>query len=144
MAHFSACDGINSNINGNILTYDESEDAYYIQHGADAAPKKLGNAGDYIKITGISFKHTFSEGGGDGGTTGSTYIALDLTPFSKIEIGSVSNYTVKIDGKNVSAGTEDISDKSSLTIQSSVNHYTYVNNSSASWSGSISFIKLYF
>ena len=34
---------LNDNINGNILTYNESEDAYYIQHGADAVPKKLGN-----------------------------------------------------------------------------------------------------
>lgn len=36
---------LNDNINGNILTYNESEDAYYIQHGADAVPKKLGNKG---------------------------------------------------------------------------------------------------
>ncbi|MBD5456215.1 MAG: hypothetical protein HDR23_07050 [Lachnospiraceae bacterium] len=36
---------LNNNLNGNILTYNESEDAYYIQHGADAVPKKLGNAG---------------------------------------------------------------------------------------------------
>lgn len=34
---------LNDNINGNILTYNESEDAYYIQHGADAVPKKLGS-----------------------------------------------------------------------------------------------------
>ena len=36
---------LNDNINGNILTYNESEDAYYIQHGADAVPKKLGSKG---------------------------------------------------------------------------------------------------
>ena len=34
---------LNDNINGNILTYNESEDAYYIQHGADSVPKKLGS-----------------------------------------------------------------------------------------------------
>ena len=32
-------------LGGNSLTYNESEDAYYIQHGADAVPKKLGNDG---------------------------------------------------------------------------------------------------
>ena len=30
---------------GNSLIYNESEDAYYIQHGADAVPKKLGSKG---------------------------------------------------------------------------------------------------
>lgn len=34
---------LNDKLNGNILTYNESEDAYYIQYGADAVPKKLGN-----------------------------------------------------------------------------------------------------
>lgn len=33
---------------GNIFTYNESEDAYYIQHGADAVPKKLGSQGPKI------------------------------------------------------------------------------------------------
>ena len=33
------------NLGGNILSYNESEDAYYIQHGADAVPKKLGSKG---------------------------------------------------------------------------------------------------
>ena len=42
---------INSNINGNILTYDESEDAYYIQHGADAVRKKLGDLQDELTLT---------------------------------------------------------------------------------------------
>lgn len=36
---------LNDNLGDNILTYNESEDAYYIQHGADAVPKKLGNKG---------------------------------------------------------------------------------------------------
>ena len=35
---------LNDNLNGNILTYNESEDAYYIQHGADSVPKKLGSS----------------------------------------------------------------------------------------------------
>ena len=51
--HFSA-DGfiqINSNIGGNIITYKESEDAYYIQHGADSAPKKLGDLQEKLTIT---------------------------------------------------------------------------------------------
>ena len=34
---------LNNNLGGNILTYNESEDAYYVQHGADAVPKKLGS-----------------------------------------------------------------------------------------------------
>lgn len=33
---------VNQNLGGNILTYNESEDAYYIQYGADSVPKKLG------------------------------------------------------------------------------------------------------
>lgn len=37
---------LNDNIlGGNSLIYNESEDAYYIQHGADAVPKKLGSKG---------------------------------------------------------------------------------------------------
>lgn len=32
---------LNDKVGGNILTYNESEDAYYIQYGADAVPKKL-------------------------------------------------------------------------------------------------------
>ena len=46
-----ADEAINSNINGNILTYDESEDAYYIQHGADAVRKKLGDLQDELTLT---------------------------------------------------------------------------------------------
>lgn len=42
--------GINKNLGGNILTYNESEDAYYIQYGADSAPKKLGNGKINIPI----------------------------------------------------------------------------------------------
>lgn len=34
---------INSSLGGNILSYVESEDAYYIQYGADTVPKKLGD-----------------------------------------------------------------------------------------------------
>lgn len=37
-----ALDVLNTNIGGNILTYDEGE--YYIQWGADTVPKKLGNS----------------------------------------------------------------------------------------------------
>lgn len=68
--HFSA-DGfiqINSNIGGNIITYKESEDAYYIQHGADAVPKKLGSpTPEDVKIlkhwygSGENQSYTFSE-----------------------------------------------------------------------------------
>lgn len=36
-------DKVDTNIGGNILSYNESEDAYYIQHGADSVPKKLGS-----------------------------------------------------------------------------------------------------
>ncbi len=34
---------VNSSLGGNNLIYNESEDTYYIQHGADAALKKLGS-----------------------------------------------------------------------------------------------------
>lgn len=40
-----ALKNVNSRLGGNAITYDESEDAYYIQHGADSASKKkLGSA----------------------------------------------------------------------------------------------------
>ena len=59
---------INSNIGGNIITYKESEDAYYIQHGADAVPKKLGSpTPEDVKIlkhwygSGENQSYTFSE-----------------------------------------------------------------------------------
>lgn len=45
---FSLLPALNDNLGGNNLYYNESEDAYYIQHGADSVPKKLGNGG---KIT---------------------------------------------------------------------------------------------
>lgn len=43
---------LNDNINGNILTYNESEDAYYIQHGADSVPKKLGSTLKIVRAPG--------------------------------------------------------------------------------------------
>ena len=63
-----ADEAINSNIGGNIITYNESEDAYYIQHGADAVPKKLGSpTPEDVKIlkhwygSGENQSYTFSE-----------------------------------------------------------------------------------
>ena len=63
-----ANNAINSNIGGNIITYKESEDAYYIQHGADAVPKKLGSpTPEDVKIlkhwygSGENQSYTFSE-----------------------------------------------------------------------------------
>lgn len=43
MAGALAVKELNNNLGGNNLIYNESEDAYYIQHGADAALKKLGS-----------------------------------------------------------------------------------------------------
>ncbi len=51
---------LNSSLGGNNLIYNESEDAYYIQHGADAALKKLGSGGIEIKAV---LKGTGSNGG---------------------------------------------------------------------------------
>ncbi len=42
-ASIKAVHELNSSLGGNNLIYNESEDAYYIQHGADAALKKLGS-----------------------------------------------------------------------------------------------------
>lgn len=42
-ASAAAVCALNNNLGGNILTYDESEDAFYIQNGADSVPKKLGS-----------------------------------------------------------------------------------------------------
>lgn len=43
--------GLNDSLGGNNLIYNESEDAYYIQHGADSVLKKLGNANYTLKCT---------------------------------------------------------------------------------------------
>lgn len=61
---------INQNLGGNILSYNESEDAYYIQYGADSVPKKLGspepmtltgyllaNRGAYIRVPMDNYKY---------------------------------------------------------------------------------------
>lgn len=40
-------DSVYSSLGGNILSYVESEDAYYIQYGADTVPKKLGDNTDW-------------------------------------------------------------------------------------------------
>lgn len=50
----SANNELNKNMGGNILTYNESEDAYYIQYGADSVPKKLGEP----KTATATFKNT--------------------------------------------------------------------------------------
>lgn len=42
---------LNQNLGGNILSYNESEDSYYIQYGADSVPKKLGS-GQLISYSG--------------------------------------------------------------------------------------------
>lgn len=58
---------LNDKLNGNILTYNESEDAYYIQNGADAVPKKLqGNSMlEFVKIASYSNNvNTFSANNG--------------------------------------------------------------------------------
>ena len=41
---------LNNNLGGNIITYNESEDAYYIQHGADSVPKKLGKSSGQVEF----------------------------------------------------------------------------------------------
>ena len=71
---------LNDNINGNILTYNESEDAYYIQHGADAVPKKLQGNGERIKS--ITFKQSFSVTHTATGTGTSTFTITYTINFS--------------------------------------------------------------
>lgn len=36
-------ENVNTDLGGNSLIYNESEDTYYIRHGADSVPKKLGD-----------------------------------------------------------------------------------------------------
>lgn len=45
---------LNNSLGGNILSYNESEDAYYIQHGADSVPKKLGSDNSELKYIGTT------------------------------------------------------------------------------------------
>ena len=47
---------LNDSLGGNILIYNESEDAYYIQHGADTVLKKLGSNTGGITLTNLYFK----------------------------------------------------------------------------------------
>lgn len=42
---------VNTDLGGNSLIYNESEDAYYIRHGADAVPKKLGKINEFGLIS---------------------------------------------------------------------------------------------
>lgn len=64
----------NQNLGGNILSYNESEDAYYIQYGADSVPKKLGSNPEVG-----GFVTTLVSGGS---TTGTIYYSnsYDTTP----------------------------------------------------------------
>ena len=68
-----------SGLGGNNLIYNESEDAYYIQHGADAALKKLGK-GEII-IPSMSC-------GIGGNATASSGYRLDVSEYKKMSIGS--------------------------------------------------------
>lgn len=54
---------LNDNLGGNILTYNESEDAYYVQHGADAVPKKLGSGNGLMDVN-LSEKQLLYQNGG--------------------------------------------------------------------------------
>ena len=49
---------LNNNLGGNQLIYNEGEDAYYIQHGADSVPKKLGSSGKITKLGAKQIKST--------------------------------------------------------------------------------------
>lgn len=98
---------LNDKVNGNILTYNESEDAYYIQHGADAVPKKLGNSGvcEYGSST-IAIK---AEGGGNATinfkksySSVHIFIKMDLQNAWSYRISYIENANKQITGFNMS------------------------------------------
>ena len=97
---------LNDNINGNILTYNESEDAYYIQHGADAVPKKLGKSGN-VKIFDIRNIDK------DGAKTNAHYYFTFLNNYSRFYIETIKCYRydsvyLGTSGLNISAANGDI------------------------------------
>ena len=49
---------VNDSLGGNNLIYNESEDAYYIRHGADSVLKKLGS--DFRPVTMSSYLYVFA------------------------------------------------------------------------------------
>ncbi len=80
---------------GNILTYNESEDAYYIQHGADSVPKKLGSV-DESTINIVSKKQSI---------TGSGNYAVSEIP----SVDSLACISVEGGGGSDSIGTPIVS-----------------------------------
>ena len=82
-------------MNGNILTYNESEDAYYIQHGADAVPKKLDDSGKRIKS--ITFKQTFLTAHEATGTGSSTFTITYVITF-QYNNGVLTDFNISSSG----------------------------------------------
>ncbi len=86
---------LNDKVNGNILTYNESEDAYYIQHGADAVPKKLDDSGKRIKS--ITFKQTFLTAHEATGTGSSTFTITYVITF-QYNNGVLTDFNISSSG----------------------------------------------
>ena len=82
---------ISGKLGGNILTYNESEDAYYIQYGADSAPKKLGSGSIYIPHWHGMLNGQYN------------HLRFDTTTFTKMSIGEMDGYSannLKVQGSN--------------------------------------------
>lgn len=69
---------LNNNLGGNTLIYNESEDAYYIQHGADTGLKKLGSSRICIPYL------QFPDGQAGTGVARWQTLKFDITNFSSL------------------------------------------------------------
>lgn len=128
---------------GNILTYNESEDAYYIQHGADSVPKKLGSGGiviPEITLTGTGAGYKTSSGSGSGS------IKINVEEQTTFTVRSVSGTAnIQIDGGTDVAIEEgisyDISEASEIVIK--VFGYCGISHPDGAWCSNTYTAKLY-
>lgn len=82
--------GVIQNLGGNILSYNESEDSYYIQYGADSVPKKLGNCPP------VTFRiHTQGLGAGKVGVDHSSF-SVNITEYNRIDASYDATYIYSI------------------------------------------------
>lgn len=110
---------------GNNLIYNESEDAYYIQHGADSVPKKLGKAETIIGSSSSLKECTFDV---------KSLLPNDyakLTPanfyFTDLSLTKVSGYAGAVYGGDLSISYD--ASTGILTV-SKVMFYTVINDAS--------------
>ncbi len=91
-----AVDELNSSLGGNILSYVQSEDSYYIQYGADSVPKKLGD----VTISGATT--TLLDTGWGAGQSVTIQNALSYKVFyGSFYYNTTGEYTIGVNGGRI-------------------------------------------